>query len=151
MVTDYGSLLAHSYEVERISSMHEPCGGHNLSKLEYLSEYIFQFVTYHSEIAEKLAMRAVEVCAAITLRTTFEYIREPIRYEWFIVMCNMPFFADRITWGSSIRGAFWDQCSFTSTGLWVGDDQMSEEIDFPDEEWSRFCRAIIEFAEADEI
>ena len=65
-------------------------------------------------------------------------------------MCNMPFFANRLDWGTSIRGAWWNDCTFQTCGLWNGYDQMLEQIKFTSEEWKRFINAVIEFANIDE-
>lgn len=51
------------------------------------------------------ARKAVEVCAAINDRQTFDYINDPNDYLWYLLMCNMPFFAERLECGISIRGA----------------------------------------------
>lgn len=77
------------------------------SRLAYLADYIFTFTTYDDDVSEIFAHYAVEVCEAITNKATFEYIKDPERYRWFLLMCNMPFFAERIDWGTSVRGAFW--------------------------------------------
>lgn len=118
-----------------------------LSRLEYLSEYIFGFSTYDTEKAEEFAQRAVEVCAAISGRATLGYIEDSIRYRWYLLMCNMPFFADRIEWGTSILGAWWNSpLKLQSLGLWLDGEQLSEEMEFSADEWEAFIAAVVEFA-----
>lgn len=97
---DYRRMLEEGYGA--IAST-EPIG-----RLEYLSDYIFNFTTYDGEMAELFACKALEVCAAISNRTTFDYIKDAEQYRWYLVMCNMPFFSDKLEWGTSIRGAWWD-------------------------------------------
>jgi hypothetical protein len=63
-------------------------------------------------------------------------------------MCNMPFFADRLEWGTSIRGAWWSSKSLASCGLWDGDKQLLE-LNFAPGEWDEFARALVEFARSD--
>ena len=116
-----------------------------LSRLEYLSEYIFNFTTYDSELSEELGRKAVDVCAAINNGTTFDYIEDKDNCRWFILMCNMPFFADRINWGTSIRGAWWDCCPLESCGLFDGTSQVCV-LDFNQESWKLFISQVVEFA-----
>lgn len=121
------------------------------SKKEYLSDYIFNFVTNDSEMAELFAEKAIEVCKAITYRFTFDYIKDQECYKWFIVMCNMPFFSDKINWGTSVRAAWWDDKIFyTSFGLFENNgEQIEKEIIFDKKEWIEFIESIIEFTKQD--
>ena len=77
-----------------------------ISRLAYLSEYIFKFTTYETTYSELFAKKALEVCAAINDRKTFDYINNPEGHLWFLLMCNMPFFRSKLDWGTSIRAAF---------------------------------------------
>lgn len=141
---DYMALLEHSFQQEKGDSEGVR------SRLEFLAEFIFDFTTYDSEMAELFAAKAVEVCAAISHKATFEYIEDADQYRWFLLMCNMPFFAKRLEWGTSIRGAWWwhDQPSIVSTGIWSGDEQVLE-LKFARDEWSAFTSALEAFAEHD--
>jgi hypothetical protein len=137
---NYQHLLEHSFAVERKSPFCPP-----KSRLEFLSEHIFDFSTYHSGMSTLFARKAVEVCAAITHRTTFDFIEDDDSHQWFLLMCNMPFFATRIDWGSSIRGAWWSTPGkLSSCGLWDEDKQLLD-LPFSDDEWKDFMVAIIEF------
>jgi len=139
---DYLKFLEHSFEVENEVSECRPN-----SRLEYLADHIFNFTTYDSEMSELFAGKAVEVCAAITDGKTFEYIEDHENYKWYLLMCNMPFFSEKLEWGSSIRGAWWNQkITFQSLGLWKGDEQVTEVMDFSETEWKLFVDSILEFA-----
>lgn len=143
---DYKELLEHSFDVERESNECPP-----KSRVAYLSESIFNFTTYDSSIDELFGRKAVEVCAAITNGTTFDYIKNQDDYEWFLLMCNIPFFADKIEWGTSIRGAWWGafpgkQIELQSCGLWFGDEQIVDAMRFSNDDWKRFMKAVVEFA-----
>lgn len=143
---NYLKLLENSYN--KVSEVLE--GNAPESRLEYLSDYIFQFTTYDGEMSELFAAKAIEVCEAINNRTTFEYIKEPNNYRWYLLMCNMPFFADKLDWGTSIRGAWWysdidKPIDLHSWGLWL--DEQTELAEFTAEEWKEFIEAIIEFAD----
>ena len=142
-VADYTSLLEHSFDKQN-----EFLGA--TSRLAYVSDYIFDFTTYDSELSELLARRALEVCEAIDKRETFKYIGSPGNYLWFIVVVNMPFFADRLEWGTSIRGAWWanEPQELESSGLYSGDRQIPV-MNFSVEDWRLFIRALINFCAAE--
>ncbi len=146
---DYKELLEHSYKVAAETFECAP-----ESRLEYLGDHIFDFTTYDGEMSVLFARKAVEVCAAINNKLTFDYIEEPEDYRWFLLMCNMPFFYPRLEWGTSIRGAWWGampgkQIEFQSCGLWIGDEQLHQTINFSREEWEGFIAAVVEFAAAE--
>ena len=144
---DYRELLEHSYAVTKDVFSECPPG----SRLDYLGDHIFNFTTYDGEMSELFARKAVEVCAAINNKLTFDYIKEPNDYRWFLLMCNIPFFAERLEWGTSIRGAWWGaplgkKIEFDSCGLWIGDEQLDKPMQFSREEWEQFIAAVIDFA-----
>ena len=125
----------------------------NSSPLEYLSCYIFEFVTYDGELDELFARKALDVCLAISSKKTFEYIEDPDNYQWFIIMCNMPFFSNKLSWGTSIRGAWWelyndDTWDFHTTGLVDGHNQITD-IKFTHKEWLCFIVAMELFVKGD--
>ena len=117
-------------------------------KYEYLSSEIFDFTTYDTEIDKMFVTKAVEVCRAITNRETFEYIKDDENYKWFLIMCNMPFFADKIEWGTSIRGAWWSLCGdkkfkIESCGFFDEEyEQILEPLEFNEAEWKEFIMAV---------
>ena len=140
---DYARMLKEGYEA--IAST-DP-----ISRMEYLGDYIFDFTTYDSQMSELFASMALDVCAAISNRTTFNYIRDPEQYRWYLVMVNMPFFADKIEWGTSVRGAWWGEpphkrIEFTSCGLWLDNEQLHETMEFTQDQWREFIAALLAFA-----
>lgn len=148
---DYNQLLEHSYKE------HQKLGLVDNSRLEYLAKEIFDFTTYDGEKDILFAKKAVEVCKAISSKTTFDYHgASDDNYNWYLVMCNMPFFNDKISWGTSIRGAWWDtdvhtrKIKYQSLGLWDGEKQLHEPMEFTTEEWEAFIKAVIEFAEKED-
>lgn len=125
------------------------------SRLDYLGEHIFDFTTYEAEFSELFAAKAVEVCAAISARKTFEYIRVSNENRmWYLLMCNMPFFLPRLNWGGSIRGAWWDvpthkkAIEFNTCGLFWNGEQIAETMQFTLAEWEQFIEALCVFAGA---
>jgi len=119
-----------------------------ISRLEFLGDYIFDFTTYDGEITELFATKALEVCAAITEGKTFEYIKDPDRYRWYLLMCNMPFFVGRLDWGTSIRGAWWnpEQPDLDTSGLWLEGKQLSRPLRFAFGDWGKFMQAVNKFS-----
>lgn len=146
-MTDYLKLLNYSYAVTMCSDscLH--------SRLDYLCGYIFDIHPYDSELADSIAAKVLEVITAITERKTFEYIKDEDKYESYIVMCHMPFIAERITWGGSIRGAFWEYpIKLECCGLYCEDDDGYEPvlgIVLPDEKWILFVQAMNAFIKED--
>lgn len=124
------------------------------SRLEYLAGAVFDINTYDGEMDEQLARKAVEVCRAISDRSTFEYIEDPENYRWYLIMCHLPFFAERITWGTSIRGAFWDSyggVDFESCMIFDGGNQLHEPMEFTENGWKEFIAAVISYGEQDDM
>ena len=139
---DYLKLLEHSYAM----AAGDECPPE--SRLEWLGEQVFDFTTYDGAMSALFAEKAIEVCDAITRRETFDYIGSADGYKWFLLMCNMPFFADRLEWGTSIRGAWWDSKSLESCGLWDGDKQLLE-LNLAPGEGNGLARALVAFARSD--
>ncbi len=141
---DYPRALAEGYE--RTSG-----DDGEMSRLAYLCDYIFNLTTYDAGLSELLARRALEVCVAITNRTTFDYIKDPDLYIWYVMMCNMPFFEKRLNWGTSIRGAWWDTSApkasaLDSCGLWLDGEQITDPIKFSTDQWVEFIAAVVAFS-----
>lgn len=146
---DYKGLLEHSFLTDAQIFDCKP-----RSRLIYLADHIFDFTTDDGEMSKLFATKALEVCRAITLRTTFEYIKEPENYRWFLLMCNMPFFSQRIDYGTSVRGSWWSSTSgyeLLSCGLWVVNDQVRGPLRFTDESWKEFTSAMSDFVACEKV
>lgn len=76
----------------------------DISKLEYLGSHVFGFTTYASDLDEEFATNMLEVLDCILYKNTFEYI-ESNRLNYHR-MVNMPFLENCLSWGTSIRGAW---------------------------------------------
>jgi hypothetical protein len=143
---EYKALLEHSY----VENNRHTCNPVD-SRLEYLAENIFDFTTYESGKDELFARKAIEVCKAISEGTTFDYIENDENRNWFLIMCNMPFFSRKIDWGTSIRGAWWSvpyngRIALNSCGLYVEDMQLGTLYFTTRDEWEKFITAVVEFA-----
>ena len=91
---------------------------------------------------------------ALLNRETFAYILDERAYMWFIIMCNMDFFSERIEWGTSIRGAWWDiygkkEFEIKSCGLYEGEEQILEPLKFNKDQWGLFIKAMQEFVKCE--
>lgn len=126
------------------------------TRIEYLGSYIFDFTTYESEVKNQMTIKAIEVCNAITNKTTFDYIEDDESNLWYLIIVNMPFFVDRLSWGSSIRGAWWDIYDFkeggkfkiNSYGLFDDENQITE-IGLNYKQWHEFLDSINLFIKGD--
>jgi hypothetical protein len=79
------------------------------SKLEYLSEMVFDFTTYDSKVDELFAEKMIEVLECILNSKPFEYQQKSNeQYINYLTMVNMPFLVDKLEWGTSIRGAWFE-------------------------------------------
>ena len=79
------------------------------SKWEFVSSGIFDLITYDSGLDELLGNKMMEVILSIRDGNTYDYIADDQNYIWFIKMCNTPFLGRALEWGTSIRGAWFDQ------------------------------------------
>ncbi len=146
---NYIKLLENSYQLAQVLE------GYKFSRLAFLGEQIFGFTTYDSEAYELFGRKALEVCTAINDSETFQYQKKDKKdYNWYLIMVNMPFFTNKLEWGGSIRGAWWDLYGdnlfeIDSCGLWEDDEQLLS-IKFNSEQWPDFIKAMNEFVACNE-
>lgn len=88
------------------------CPPHN--KMAFIGSYIFDFTTYDGNIDELFAMKMIEVIDCILNSTTFDYQNKEENYINYLTMVNMPFLKDKLDWGTSIRGAWFDEYGLSS-------------------------------------
>lgn len=144
---NYLELLNNSYEKR---DWYMSCPPDN--KLAWLGDQVFNITTYDDGMDAFFASKALAVCHAITTGTTYDYIKQSEEnHRWYLMMCNLPFFANAIDWGGSIRGAWWaspHEGKITYRALWAFevDDQIADDLEFDTDEWFKFIEAILEFA-----
>jgi len=78
------------------------------SKMEYLGHTIFDFTTYDGEIDVLFSEKMIPVLKCILNKETFAYQENEEQYINYLIMVNMPFLTDKLEWGTSIRGAWFD-------------------------------------------
>lgn len=79
------------------------------NKYDFLNE-LFSFAVYEADIEKQMVKDMIEVLRAILNGETYEYIKSPSRYKKYIRMVNTPFLHDKLDWGTSVRGAWLDNC-----------------------------------------
>ena len=135
---DYVKILNHSYK-ETCSHLEQ------LNPIEYLADHIFDLTTYEYTVSTFLVNKCIEVCKAISDGKTFDYISNEENNLWYLTVINFPFFQEKITWGTSIRGAFWEsEIVLQSTGIFIDNNQVIE-MSFEGDQWIEFINAIITF------
>ena len=122
------------------------------SRLEFLAAAVFDFTTYENQVSHFMANKAVQVCEALNDGSTFDYIDTEEGNLWYLVMVNMPFFKDKISWGGSIRGAWWElytdsESEFTISGCELFSEGVQLlELKFNEKEWISFIKDMVLFA-----
>lgn len=132
---DYKLLLEHSFEMSEVEN-----------RLEWLSQAIFDFITYDSEMDKLFTQKAIQICKAINGHTTGSYIKNRENHVWYLMLCNTQFFREKLEWGTSIRAPGWqEQIELKSCDLYSEGDQI-DALHFNESEWVTFLMAVIDFA-----
>lgn len=125
----------------------------DLTPLEYLSDYIFGITTYDGTASERMGKSALLVCLAISERRTFDYITDVDNYIDYLNCVNFKFFSDKLCWGTSIRGAWWDifgdkEFELKTCGLWKDGEQVLS-LRFKENDWNSFIYAMRDFVKSE--
>ena len=75
-------------------------------KYIFLSDYIFDVITYDDDLSYVFGKKIYEVMKTIQEGQTFDYIKQEEKYIDYILVCNLLESFDLIEWGSSVRGAW---------------------------------------------
>ena len=120
----------------------------DLSRLAFVGGMIFNFTTYDSSIDEILATKMLEVIEAILNKNTFEYIEgSEENYMNYLTMVNMPFFKYKLSWGTSIRGAWFESYAWKGKTF----DFDCGRIAVKGEEMEEFFKQLIEWTRTPEL
>lgn len=113
------------------------------SKYVWAACNVFDLTTYDSTLDELFVKKIIEVCKVILNNKNYEYIEDENNYINYILVCQVLVNFDWIDWGTSIRGA-WFQESFRRPILnWMSDMGGYEPVNFTADN----LKALIEFIE----
>lgn len=79
------------------------------SRIEFVGNCVFDFTTYDGGMDVYFAKKMIEVIESIINKTTFDYQKDKSNYINYLTMVNMPFLQGKLDWGTSIRGAWFDE------------------------------------------
>lgn len=103
---DYKKILEEKYQ----EALTDTCCSPPNSKLEWIGDVVFDFTTYDGNMSAKFAGNMIDVIECILNGETFEYInKSEVHYITYLLMINMPFLKGKLEWGTSIRGAWFDE------------------------------------------
>lgn len=156
---DYNKLLDDSFEhfLENSDHLHDGTETQEELKAEFLASNVFDLTTCDSELDLIFIREIMSVVEAINYSKTFDYFKnDRDKYITYIRCVNLPWFSDKLNWGSSIRGAWWDyfqtgskyskDCK-TQVGngcLWYEEKQTKVTFD-NNENWKLFIDNLISF------
>ena len=137
---EYKSKLEELYQ----SSKEIECPPDN--KLMFLGSNIFKFTTYDGAVDELFAKKMIEVIDCILNKKTSEYHKygeNQANYLNYLTMVNMPFLADKLEWGTSIRWAWFDEYGHHSDkeNLY----RITYDWEIPKTDINKFFRELIEW------
>lgn len=119
-----------------------------LEPYEYLSNYIFDFITYDRDGANMMGEEALSVCLAITDKRIFDYIEDKDNYKKYLNYVNSNFFIDKLDWGTSIRCAWWDLYEDKEFEINSWDGEQIFTLKFKENEWDLFVYAMRDFVQS---
>ena len=82
----------------------------------WISNYVFGLTTYDGELDELFCRKIIEVCKVILDRKNFEYIKDKENYINYILVCQILEKHGWINWGTSIRGAWFEDLDEEDNG-----------------------------------
>ena len=85
--------------------------GDEYDKYEWAANHIFDLCTYDAALDEKFVKDIFEVCQVIIDKRNFEYQIDNNNYIKYILVCQILYHFNWINWGTSIRGAWFEDDS----------------------------------------
>lgn len=119
------------------------------SKLEFIGGEIFDFTTYDGAMDVYFAKKMLDVIKCILNNNTFEYQgQSEDNYVNYHMMVNMPFLDGKLEWGTSIRGAWFDEYGHhLKTHEPYMMSAQHEELIIDKKDIKLFMQALIEWSE----
>ena len=126
----------------------EVCSRHDdeYSKYEWAANYIFDLITYDTDLDERFVKDILEVCEVIADRCNYEYIENNDNYIKYILVCQLLDRFKWINWGISIRGAWFENIPpHDSKNILDGNYYRIKEVPFSYDN----LKALIQFMKED--
>ena len=79
------------------------------NKYEWASSHVFNLATYDGTLDEMFVKKIIEVCKVILEKRNFEYIKDESNYISYILVSQLLDHLNWIGWGTSIRGAWFEE------------------------------------------
>ena len=80
---------------------------HQQTRKAWLAESVFGTCSYDDDMAEWFA-DIIIAAASIISKEAVLMVDDEDEYRNYLIAVNLPFFDTRLNWGTSIRGAWWD-------------------------------------------
>lgn len=103
----------------------------------WLCDEVLDLTTYDTDISLQIGHKLFNICKAILNGTTFEYIKDEKQYLDFIIYCNFLDAKGWITWGTSIRGCWFQDMEYS--------EDIIEGVQFSKENMAILCEFIEEY------
>lgn len=94
------------YEAHYADHCISTCGD---TKYEWAASEVFDLTTYDGDLDKLFVKKIIEVLNVIFDRTTYDYIKDETNYITYILVCQLLEKFNWINWGTSIRGAWFDE------------------------------------------
>jgi hypothetical protein len=119
------------------------------SKIDWIGDHFFNLNTDDRGEGSALSFiskKIIDVCESITNKKTYEYIEESEdNYIWFLTIINLPFFSDKLNYGTSCRGSWWDCAKINPCDIDYNGERVNS-IEFNSDTWLIFIKAMILFS-----
>lgn len=114
------------------------------TKEEWAAGKVFGLCTYDAALDKLFVDKIIEVCKVILDHKTYEYIEESDdNYANYILVCQLLRNKHWISWGTSIRGAWFDKCADSEPII----DDWGSELTYYEPFSEDNLRVFIEFME----
>lgn len=146
---NYKAILDRMYEEFRDWEEQAGYEGEDLDKLSFLGDKVFDFTTYELGVSKLFGERMLAVIRCIYERRTFEFMNLSEEHKTtYLLMVNMPYLHGKLEWGTSIRGAWFEEYGHHGNdhhdmGL---DDETGETILVPKRDIRNFIRQLLEWS-----
>jgi hypothetical protein len=116
------------------------------NKFQFLGNSIFNFTTYDGGVDELFAKKMLEVIDCIYNKKTFDYQNDKVNYINYLTMVNMPFMKGKLEWGTSIRGAWFDEYGHHSENEEDKVYSITYDWKIPKKEIMEFMKQLLEWS-----